>query len=92
MALHPQNRRPNHRGPGGSAGGVYDRRGARTLPPGGTTWDVYLDGTALLGYIERLDGVYRVNLGGMRGMPWPPFATLDDAVPALVEYHAGGRR
>lgn len=52
----------------------------------GTTWDIYVDGRALPGYVELLDGQYRVNLGGMRGMPWPPFATLAEAVQALVDF------
>jgi hypothetical protein len=55
----------------------------------GTTWDVYLDGRAVPGYVERLDGAYRVQLGGMRGMPWPPFDTLEEAAQALADYHAG---
>jgi hypothetical protein len=54
----------------------------------GTSWDVYVDGRALPGYIERLDGRYRVHLGGMRGMPWPPFATLEEAAQALADEHA----
>ncbi len=56
---------------------------------GGTSWSVYRDGKALPGYVLLLDGQYRVNLGGMRGMPWPPFATLEEAAQALADYHAG---
>jgi hypothetical protein len=55
----------------------------------GTTWDVYVDGRALPGYVERLAGQYHVHLGGMRGVPWPPFDSLEDAAQALADFHAG---
>jgi hypothetical protein len=52
------------------------------------SWDVLLDGQALPGYVLLLDGGYRVNLGGMRGMPWPPFDSLEEAAQALADFHA----
>jgi hypothetical protein len=58
--------------------------------PHTNTWDVYVDGRGLPGYIELLDGRYHVHPGGMRGMPWPPFETLQEAVQALVDFHARG--
>jgi hypothetical protein len=59
---------------------------------GGESWDVLVDGEALPGYVLLVDGQYRVNLGGMRGMPLPLFATVEEAVQALVDYHVSGRR
>jgi hypothetical protein len=35
------------------------------------------------------DSEHRVHLGGRRGMPWPSFATLDEAAQALAAFHAG---
>jgi hypothetical protein len=52
------------------------------------TWDVYVGGRALPGYSERLDGRYHVHPGGMRGMPWSPFDSLEEAAQALVDFHA----
>jgi hypothetical protein len=59
--------------------------------PPGTTWDVYVDGRALPGYIEfhPRTGHYRVNLsGGVEG-PWLSVATLEEAAQALADFHVG---
>jgi hypothetical protein len=55
----------------------------------GTSWDVYRDGKAVPGYIALAGDRYLVDLGGMRGAPWPSFATLEEAAQALADYHAG---
>ena len=66
---------------------ALETRGPYRSP--GPTWDVLADGRALSGYVLLLDGTYRVHLGGMRGMPWPPFDSLAEAAQALADYHAG---
>ncbi len=66
---------------------TYELRGP--FHKGGTSWSVYVDGRALPGYVLLLAGQYRVNLGGMRGIPWPPFSTLGEAAQALYDFHAG---
>jgi hypothetical protein len=54
----------------------------------GSVWYVHADGHALPGHVELLDGRYRVHAGGMRGLPWPPFHSLEAAARALADFHA----
>jgi hypothetical protein len=51
-------------------------------------WYVHADGHALPGYLDLLDGRYRVPLGDTRGTPWPPFTSLEAAAQAVAHFHA----